>query len=115
MRTLRIAIVTDAWYPQIDGVVRTLDTVRSELTALGHTIEIIAPDRFRSIPTPSYPEIPLALFPARKVRRLLEAFAPEAIHIAIAARTRNDIHGAPAPRYSSPTCIPSWLTAQTNR
>lgn len=82
LRTLRIAIVTDAWYPQINGVVRTLDTVRGELTALGHTIEIVAPDRFRTVPTPSYPEIPLALFPARKVRRLLEAFAPEAIHIA---------------------------------
>src|SRR5262249_21354662 len=79
---LRIAIVTDAWYPQINGVVRTLDTVRGELTAQGPVIEVIAPDRFRTVPTPTYPEIPLALFPARKLRRLIEGFAPEAIHIA---------------------------------
>ncbi|MCW5773032.1 MAG: glycosyltransferase family 1 protein [Rhodospirillaceae bacterium] len=79
---MRIAIVTDAWYPQINGVVRTLDTVRGELETMGHAVEVIAPDRFRTIPTPTYPEIPLALFPGRKVRRLLEAFAPDAIHIA---------------------------------
>jgi len=82
MRPLRIAIVTDAWFPQINGVVRTLDTVRGELRAMGHTVEVIAPDRFRTVPTPTYPEIPLALFPARKVRRLIDAFAPEAIHVA---------------------------------
>jgi glycosyltransferase involved in cell wall biosynthesis len=79
---MRILIVTDAWYPQINGVVRTLDTVRGELTRAGHVIEVVAPDRFRSIPAPTYPEIPLALFPARKMRRLIDAFAPEAIHIA---------------------------------
>lgn len=79
---MRILIVTDAWYPQINGVVRTLDTVRGELGRAGHAVEVIAPDRFRTIPTPSYPEIPLALFPARKMRRLIDAFAPEAIHIA---------------------------------
>lgn len=79
---LRIAIVTDAWYPQVNGVVRTLDTVRRELAAMGHAVEIVAPDRFRTIPAPSYPEIPLALFPARRLRRLLDDFAPEAIHIA---------------------------------
>jgi len=79
---MRIAIVTDAWFPQINGVVRTLDTVRGELTAMGHRIEVIAPDRFRTVPTPTYPEIPLALLPARKARRILDGFAPEAIHIA---------------------------------
>jgi len=82
MRALRVAIVTDAWFPQINGVVRTLDTVRRELITLGHAVEVIAPDRFRTMPAPSYPEIPLALLPARKMRRLLDAFAPEAIHIA---------------------------------
>jgi glycosyltransferase involved in cell wall biosynthesis len=79
---MRIAIVTDAWYPQVNGVVRTLDTVRGELAKMGHAVEVIAPDRFRTVPAPSYPEIPLALFPARKLGRLLAAFAPEAIHIA---------------------------------
>lgn len=82
MTALRIAIVTDAWFPQVNGVVRTLATVRGELEAMGHTVEIVAPDRFRTIPTPTYPEIPLALLPGRKVRRLLDEFGPEAIHIA---------------------------------
>jgi glycosyltransferase involved in cell wall biosynthesis len=79
---MRILIVTDAWHPQINGVVRTLDTVRGELARAGHAIEVVAPDCFPTIPAPSYPEIRLALFPARKMRRLIEAFAPEAIHIA---------------------------------
>lgn len=82
MTALRIAIVTDAWFPQVNGVVRTLATVRGELEAMGHTVEIVAPDRFRTIPTPTYPEIRLALLPGRKVRRLLDEFGPDAIHIA---------------------------------
>jgi glycosyltransferase involved in cell wall biosynthesis len=82
---LRIAIVTDAWYPQVNGVVRTLDTVRREIEAMGHAVEVIAPHLFRTVPTPTYPEIRLALFPARKLRRLLDAFAPDAIHIATEA------------------------------
>lgn len=79
---MRIAIVTDAWLPQVNGVVRTLDTVRHELTEMGHTIEMFGPDRFRTWPCPTYPEIRLALFPTRRLDGLLAAFAPEAIHIA---------------------------------
>ncbi len=79
---MRIAIVTDAWFPQVNGVVRTLSRVRDELGALGHAVEVVAPERFRTVPCPTYPEIRLALFPGRAVRKLLDAFAPEAIHIA---------------------------------
>ncbi|HEX2886166.1 glycosyltransferase family 1 protein [Vineibacter terrae] len=79
---MRIAIVTDAWLPQVNGVVRTLDTVRGELVAMGHEVEMFGPDRFRTWPCPTYPEIRLALFPARRLAHLLAAFAPEAIHIA---------------------------------
>ncbi|MEQ8698747.1 MAG: glycosyltransferase family 1 protein [Bauldia litoralis] len=79
---MRIAIVTDAWFPQVNGVVRTLSRVRDELAAMGHTVEVVAPERFRTVPCPTYPEIRLAVFPGRAVRRLLDAFAPEAIHIA---------------------------------
>lgn len=82
---MRIALVTDAWFPQINGVVRTLSRVKQELEALGHTIEAIAPSDFRTIPCPTYPEIRLALFPGRGVRRRLEAFRPDAIHIATEA------------------------------
>lgn len=79
---MRILIVTDAWYPQVNGVVRTLDTVRGELVAMGHAVEVIAPDRFRTVPCPTYPEIRLALFPRRRIRRLIDGFRPDAIHIA---------------------------------
>ncbi len=79
---MRIAIVTDAWFPQVNGVVRTLDRVRAELVALGHAVDMIAPDRFRTVPTPTYPEIRLAVLPGRKLRRLLDGLAPDAIHIA---------------------------------
>ena len=78
----RIAIVTDAWSPQINGVVRTLRCVADELRAQGHDVEVIGPDQFRTVPCPSYPDIRLALFPARKLRRLIEAFRPDAVHIA---------------------------------
>lgn len=79
---MRILIVSDAWQPQVNGVVRTLATVRDELTAMGHAVEVVGPDRFRTVPCPTYPEIRLALLPGRRLRRLVEAFAPDAIHIA---------------------------------
>jgi len=79
---MRVLIVSDAWHPQVNGVVRTLSTVQGELRAMGHTVEIVGPDRFRTVPCPTYPEIRLALFPGRRLRRLIDDFAPEAIHIA---------------------------------
>src|SRR6185503_19635 len=79
---MRIAIVSDAWLPQVNGVVRTLDTVRGELGAMGHTVEIIGPDRFRTWPCPTYPEIRLAILPKRRLAALIRRFAPDAIHIA---------------------------------
>ncbi len=78
----RILIVSDAWLPQVNGVVRTLSTVSAELRAMGHTVEVIGPDRFRTLPLPTYPDIRLAVFPARKLRRLIEAFRPDTMHIA---------------------------------
>lgn len=78
----RLLIVTDAWLPQVNGVVRTLTTVVDELRAMGHVVEVISPDRFRTIPCPTYSDIPLALLPRRKLVRMIEAFQPEALHIA---------------------------------
>ena len=78
----RILIISDAWEPQVNGVVRTLQTVARELRALGHTVDIIGPDRFRTIPCPTYPDIRLSLFPRRKLSRLIEGYAPDALHIA---------------------------------
>ena len=79
---MRIAIVTDAWHPQPNGVVRVLSTLERELRAIGHRVEVLSPDRFRTIPCPTYPEIPLAVFPGRGVARWLAETGPDAIHIA---------------------------------
>lgn len=75
-------IVTDAWTPQVNGVVRTLQSTRTELARLGHVIGMLSPDLFPSIPCPTYPEIRLALTLAPFVGARIEAFAPDAIHIA---------------------------------
>jgi len=79
---MRIAIVTDAWRPQVNGVVTTLGRTRQELTARGHEVIVVNPTDFRTLPCPTYPEIRLSLFPGRGVRAQLDAFAPDAIHIA---------------------------------
>lgn len=79
---MKLLIVSDAWHPQVNGVVRTLTRTREELERLGQTVRVIGPDQFRTIPCPTYPEIRLSLLPGRKLRRLLEAEAPDAIHIA---------------------------------
>lgn len=79
---MRILIVSDAWLPQVNGVVRSLDTVRQGLIDRGHTVDMITPDRFRTIPCPTYPEIRLAVLPGAKTATLIENFRPEAIHIA---------------------------------
>ena len=77
---MRIAIVTDAWAPQVNGVVRTLTATRAALVAMGHEVMVVSPDLFRSVPCPTYPEIRLALAP-RGVGQRLAAFAPDAIHL----------------------------------
>ncbi len=79
---MRIAIVTDAWSPQVNGVVRTLEALTRELAATGHEVIVVSPDRFRNFPCPTYPDIRLALAGKKTVGRLLAEFAPDAIHIA---------------------------------
>ena len=79
---MRIAIVTDAWEPQVNGVVRTLQSVRGVLESHGHSVLILSPDLFYSLPCPTYPEIRLALATVSQVGHMLEEFDPEAIHLA---------------------------------
>ena len=79
---MRILLASDAWYPQINGVVRTLNRVREELEAQGHVFEVICPEQFRTFPCPSYPEIPLAILPGLGLAKRIEAIGPDAIHIA---------------------------------
>ncbi|WP_114954516.1 glycosyltransferase family 4 protein [Sphingosinicella terrae] len=79
---MRVLIVTDAWAPQVNGVVRTLLATRRELERRGHEVAIISPDLFRSVACPTYPEIRLALVGHRSIAGRIAAFAPDSIHIA---------------------------------
>ena len=79
---MRVLIATDAWEPQVNGVVRTLSRTTAELKAMGHEVEIVSPDQFRTVPLPTYPEIKLALNAYEPMQERFKAFEPEAIHIA---------------------------------
>ena len=78
---MRIAIVTDAWQPQVNGVVRTLGTTVECLRNAGHDVLTVTPLDFRTIACPTYPSIRLAVLPGRRVAQLLEEYQPDAIHI----------------------------------
>ncbi len=79
---MKIMIVTDAWSPQVNGVVRTLKNTRRELEALGHQVEILTPLEFKTLPCPTYPDIRLSLLPGAQVRKRIREYAPDALHIA---------------------------------
>lgn len=79
---LKILIVTDAWRPQINGVVRTLEVLGADLTALGHEVRYVTPEGRFTVPMPTYPEIRLALFPRTRLEKEIRDFAPDAVHIA---------------------------------
>ena len=79
---MRLALVTDAWHPQQNGVVRVLESVLRLLEADGHETLVISPEQFTTIPCPTYPEIPLAVLPGKGVAARLEQIAPDAIHLA---------------------------------
>ncbi|HXI87351.1 MAG TPA: hypothetical protein VNH64_07825, partial [Parvularculaceae bacterium] len=76
---LRIIIATDAWKPQLNGVVRTLDTLGEILSRFGNEVRYITPNEFRSVPLPSYPEIRLSILPNRRVAKVINDFKPDAI------------------------------------
>jgi len=79
---MKILVVTDAWHPQVNGVVRTLGHMAREARELGTEIEFLTPGEFVTLPLPSYPEIRLALVPPGAVARRLDRLKPDAIHIA---------------------------------
>lgn len=79
---MRLLIVTDAWYPQVNGVVRTLEALAGELEALDVKVDFLTPGAFRSLPCPTYPDIRLALTRPGIVRRMIETIAPDEIHVA---------------------------------
>jgi glycosyltransferase involved in cell wall biosynthesis len=79
---MRIMIVTDAWFPQTNGVVRTLAQTTAWLGRFGHEVRMLTPRDFRSVPCPTYPEIRLSLLPYKGLERVIGGFNPQALHIA---------------------------------
>jgi glycosyltransferase involved in cell wall biosynthesis len=79
---MRILLATDAWEPQVNGVVRTLTRTVAECRIMGHQVEVVSPDQFKTFPLPTYPEIKLAMGAYEPVQERFKSFEPEAIHIA---------------------------------
>ena len=79
---MRILIATDAWHPQVNGVVRTLTSLARSASALGAEIDFLTPDGFPSVGVPTYPGLRVALPNRREIARRIEAASPDAIHIA---------------------------------
>ena len=79
---MKIALITDAWLPQVNGVVTTLVELVRELELLGHRVEVVHPGLFKTRPCPGYAGIDLAVRPKRVLTQTLDAFEPEAIHVA---------------------------------
>ncbi len=81
---MKILIVSDAWLPQVNGVVRTLQSTARELEKSGHIVKIVGPDlsRWSSFAMPTYAEIVLEFFAGRRLSSIVESFAPDTIHIA---------------------------------
>jgi glycosyltransferase involved in cell wall biosynthesis len=78
---VRIVLISDAWHPQINGVVTTLTNTVATLKSLGHEVELITPDRFRTYPWPGYPDVGLAFLCGPKLRPIIQAFKPDALHL----------------------------------
>jgi glycosyltransferase involved in cell wall biosynthesis len=96
---MKVLVVTDAWSPQVNGVVTTLKRIGEGLERIDHKVHFITPASFRSISCPTYPEIQLSLMPYRRLSQEIEEFGPDALHIAtegplgIAARRYCVRHG----------------------
>lgn len=81
---MKILIISDAWYPQMNGVVRTYENLSKELRKMGHEVKVIGPKHFKwKIPMFGYKEIRLCLFPYRRLSKLIKEFNPDAVHISV--------------------------------
>ena len=79
---MRILVATDAWRPQVNGVVRTYERLGEEAGKLGAELDFITPAEFHTVPAPTYPEIRLSIPGFATVRRRFELVKPDAVHIA---------------------------------
>src|ERR1700734_2940746 len=77
---MRVLVATDAWRPQVNGVVRTLNSLARAASKLGVTIEFLSPEGFRTFQLPTYPGLRLALPGRRGIAARIEAAKPDAIH-----------------------------------
>jgi glycosyltransferase involved in cell wall biosynthesis len=114
---MRLLLATDAWAPQINGVVRTLEELVRRGPQNGLDIRIVSPDLFRTVGMPGYPEIRLALAPGRAIARVMREWRPDAVHVAtegpigIAAR-RASIDAGISLTTSYHTRFPEYLRAR---
>ncbi len=81
-RPRRLTVITDAWHPQVNGVVRSIENTNRELAAMGIEVSMVTPVPFASIPMPTYPEIRLSLATPGQVARMIERQKPDYVHIA---------------------------------
>jgi glycosyltransferase involved in cell wall biosynthesis len=115
---MRILVASDAWHPQVNGVVRSIDETRTALASLGISVELLTPCRFRTVPLPTYPEIRVALASSGAAARAIIGGRPDAIHIAtegpigLATRRACLDHGL-AFTTSYHTRFPDYLRART--
>ncbi len=115
---MRILIATDAWHPQVNGVVRTLTSLAESAAGLGGEIEFLTPEGFASVGVPTYPGLRVALPNGAEIARRIEAASPEAIHIATegpigwAARAYCRRHGF-AFTTSYTTRFPEYVSVRT--
>jgi len=79
---MKVMVVTDAWLPQVNGVVTTLRKMGEGLMGIGHQVRFVTPQHFRSLPCPTYPEIRLSVLPYSGVKKQIDAYRPDALHIA---------------------------------
>jgi glycosyltransferase involved in cell wall biosynthesis len=82
MRPMKILIVSDAWFPQTNGVITTLAQTASWLEKFGHEVHMVTPQDFDTVPCPTYGEIRLVVFPYRRMAQRISGFRPNAVHIA---------------------------------
>lgn len=104
-----VLIATDAWHPQINGVVRTLEALRRSAREQGVLIEFLTPEGFPSLKVPTYPGLRCAIPRAGEIARRIRRVDPDAIHIA----TEGPI-GFAVRRYCMQRCIP-FTTSLTTR
>lgn len=114
----KLCIITDAWHPQVNGVVRTLEMLRAKLKARGYRVYMVTPQMFRTMPCPTYPEIPLALDAFWKMPALMKRIGADAVHIAtegpLGWATRRWCRKAGVPFTTAyHTAFPEYIAART--